>query len=304
MRAISRYPVLQRLFDTVGVLLVLLVASAGGADISGVDDSVPTLRFSAIPDQEETRLREKYAPVARYLESKLAVPVEYVHATRYSDAVQLFKNGDILLAWFGGLSGVQARHAVPGARAIVQGLEDPEFYSYFIAHRDAGIERSDTFPMAMRGKSFSFGAMGSTSGRLLPEWFIRQNAGASPDAFFSSVSFSGSHDQTAELVGSGQIQVGVLSYKVYERRVVEGATDPAVAKIVWVTPTYPDYNFTAHPDLERIYGEDMIVRLQRALLEMKDPALLSAFLRKGFIEAHNSDFKAIRKLALELGFIR
>ena len=89
-----------------------------------------TLRFSAIPDQDETRLREKFQPVAEYLSAELGVPVEYVHATEYADSVELFKNGDVQLAWFGGLTGVQARHAVPGARAIVQGEEDPDFYSY------------------------------------------------------------------------------------------------------------------------------------------------------------------------------
>src|SRR5690606_31939229 len=80
--------------------------------------AVETLVFSAIPDQDETRLREKYAPVAAYLSEKLGMPVEYLHASSYADTVEQFKNGDVQLAWFGGLSGVQARKAVPGAVAI------------------------------------------------------------------------------------------------------------------------------------------------------------------------------------------
>jgi len=264
----------------------------------------PVLRFSAIPDQDESRLREKFEPLAAYLSDKLGVEVEYVHATRYPDAVELFKNGDISLAWFGGLTGVQARHAVPGARAIVQGAEDPEYYSYFIAHVDAGIEPGPDFPKAIAGKTFTFGSQGSTSGRLMPEYFIRQFTGKSPREFLGAISFSGSHDRTAELVESGQFQVGALNYQVYDRRVAEGTTDPKVAIVIWKTPVYPDYAFTAHPDLETKFGKGFTDELADALIAIDDPALLSAFPRSALIPASNEDFAAIEKIARDLDFIR
>lgn len=235
---------------------------ASGSAVRAAESEVPTLRFSAIPDQDETRLREKFSPVAAYLSKALGVPVEYVHATQYSDSVDLFKNGDIQLAWFGGLTGVQARHAVKGARAIAQGAEDPEFYSYFIAHKDSGIQAGDEFPASIAGKRFTFGSMGSTSGRLMPESFIRQNTGKSPEDLFSAVSFSGSHDRTVELVESGQFDVGAVNYTVYDRRVKEGTTDDSVVKVVWKTPVYADYNFTAHPSLDTTYGAGFTDELQ------------------------------------------
>lgn len=286
----------------VALSVVVLVSGPSAAEM--VDPNVPTLRFSAIPDQNETRLREKFGPVAAYLSESLGIPVAYVHATKYSDAVDLFKNGDIQLAWFGGLTGVQARHAVKGARAIAQGAEDPEFFTYFVAHKDTGIQRSDGFPNAIAGRSFTFGSMGSTSGRLMPEYFIRENTGLSPREYLSAISFSGSHDRTAELVESGQFEVGVLNYQVYDRRVADGTTDPSIVRIIWKTPNYPDYNFTAHPDLDSVYGAGFTDRLQHALVEMDDPDLLSAFPRSALIRASNSDFDAIHDLAKKLDFIR
>lgn len=277
---------------------------ASGSAVRAAESEVPTLRFSAIPDQDETRLREKFSPVAAYLSKSLGVPVEYVHATQYSDSVDLFKNGDIQLAWFGGLTGVQARHAVKGARAIAQGAEDPEFYSYFIAHKDSGIQAGDEFPASIAGKRFTFGSMGSTSGRLMPESFIRQNTGKSPEDLFSAVSFSGSHDRTVELVESGQFDVGAVNYTVYDRRVKEGTTDDSVVKVVWKTPVYADYNFTAHPSLDTTYGAGFTDELQQVLIAMSDPALLSAFPRSALISATNEDFEAIRELAMQLEFIR
>ena len=264
-----------------------------------------TLYFSAIPDQNNTELREKFGKVADYLAKELGVPVVYRPARDYGASVEMFKNGDIQLAWFGGLTGVQARQAVPGARAIAQGKADPKYYSYFIAHKDAGLERADAFPTKIADVEFAFGSQRSTSGRLMPEFFIRENTGKGPEEFFARrFVFSGSHDKTAELVESGQVQAGVLSYKVYEKRVRSGKTDPDVCKIVWKTPPYADYNFTAHPDLETMFGAGFIEKVRAALVGMTDEELLSAFPRDALIPARNEDFDGIVGVAKALDMLR
>lgn len=285
--------------------LIVLLVTIGLFSCGGGRDESKILRFSAIPDQDETRLREKFTPIAGYLAEKLGVECEYVPVNEYQDAIDLFKNGDVQLAWFGGLSGVQARAAVDGARAIAQGEEDPEYYSYFIAHADSGLSYSDEFPTGIKGMKFTFGSSGSTSGRLMPEHFIRKYSGQSPQELFGAENhYSGSHDKTVEMVESGQFQVGAVSYKTYDRRVSEGQTDPNVCKVIWKSDRYADYNFTAHPDLDARFGAGFTARLQTALLEMTDEKLLSAFPRRSLIAATNQDFHAIEELARELGFLR
>jgi len=279
----------------------LLCSCGGGA----ADLEAPTLVFTAIPDQNSTELQEKFRPLADYLGRNLDVAVEYLPVRDYQASVELFRNADVLLAWYGGLTGVQARAAVPGARAIAQGAVDPAYFSYFIAHRDTGLARSEEFPREIARLSFTFGSQSSTSGRLMPEFFIRRNSNLSPEEFFEKpVGFSGSHDKTVELVESGQYQAGVLNYKVYERRVAEGKTDPEVARVIWKTPTYADYNWTAHPQLEEIFEEGFTARLQEALVSIDDPALLSALPRTRLIEASNEEFESIRQVAVELGMLR
>ena len=123
--------------------------------------------FTAIPDQDETRLVERFSTVAVYLEEKLGVPVKYVPVKSYPAAVTAFINGEVQLAWFGGFTGVRARLAQPGARAIAQGAEDARFKSLMIANVASGLKPSPDFPKAIEGKSFSFGARASTSGRVM-----------------------------------------------------------------------------------------------------------------------------------------
>jgi phosphonate transport system substrate-binding protein len=265
-------------------------------------DQSPPLRFSAIPDHDTTLLRSRFDPVADYLSDTLEVPVEFVPATDYTASVEMFKNGDIHLAWFGGLTGVQARRAVDGAHAIAQGIEDPQYYAYFIANDETGLKASDTFPMAIASHTFTFGAGSSTSGRLMPEHFIVENTGVGPTEFFAHpFGFSGSHDKTALLVASGRVEVGVLNYKTWDKLVAEGRVDGA--RVIWKTPVFADYNFTAHPELQTVYGEGFTARLQTALIEMTDPELLNALSRSGLIEASDADFEDIERVALGLKMV-
>jgi phosphonate transport system substrate-binding protein len=284
----------------VGFALLLSVACS-----SAPEWPEAVLRFSAIPDQNTTELQEKFQPLANYLSERLGVTVEYVPSRDYQATVEMFKNGDVLIAWFGGLTGVQARAAVDGAHAIAQGDVDPKYYSYFIANSSTGLTKKDEFPMEIARFKFTFGSESSTSGRLMPEFFIREATGKGPDEFFQNpVGFSGSHDRTAELVESGQFEVGVLNYAVYDRRVSEGTTNPEVARIIWQTPTYVDYHWVAHPRLEQDFGAGFTQKLQQALIGISDPSLLSALPRQSLIPANDADYEQLTQVAEQLGMLR
>ncbi|MFQ3176868.1 MAG: phosphonate transport system substrate-binding protein, partial [Psychromonas sp.] len=77
-----------------------------------------TFTFTAIPDADESNLRTRFEKVANYLSEQLDVEVKYIPVKSYSAAITAFRNNQVQLAWFGGLSGVQARGLVPGSEAI------------------------------------------------------------------------------------------------------------------------------------------------------------------------------------------
>ncbi|MBL8862828.1 MAG: putative selenate ABC transporter substrate-binding protein [Planctomycetes bacterium] len=269
----------------------------------------PVLKFTGIPNQNTTELAEKYAPLAQHLASKLGVPVEYVPSADYNASVDAFKNGDVLLAWFGGYTGCQARAAVPGARAIACGARDVRFKSYVIANKASGLTPSKEFPTALRGKQFTFGSASSTSGRLMPEYFLRQATKQSPKEFFGAEPrFSGSHDKTIQLVAAGTFDAGVVDYTVFDKWVKEKKVDTDLVRIVWTTPEYADYNFTAHPKLDQVYGPGFTDKLQAELIAIQgeDRRLLAALDRAedGLIACTNETFELLRKTAVEIGLLR
>ncbi|MBL4769883.1 MAG: putative selenate ABC transporter substrate-binding protein [Planctomycetes bacterium] len=289
------------------VVGVSLLASCGSnaEDTTSASES-KTLFFSAIPDDNKTELASRYQLLADYLTEKLEVPVSYNASSSYTASVEAFKAGDIQLAWFGGGSGVQARNAVEGAHAIAQGKVDPKYKSYFIANVNSGLTPSDSFPMEMEGKTFAFGSPGSTSGRIMPEYFLKLNTGKGPEEFFGHPNkFSGSHDLTAEWVQDGTVQCGAMNYKTYDRLVASGKIDPAKCIKIWTTPDYPDYNWTAHPDLDKRFGAGFTARLQKVLVDITDPKILKALDRpEGLITATSADFDTVATKMRELGLLR
>jgi phosphonate transport system substrate-binding protein len=262
-----------------------------------------TLVFTAIPDEDETRLVERFTKYARYFEDKLGVPVKYLPVKSYPAAVTAFTNNQVQFAWFGGLTGVQARLAVPGSRALAQGAEDVQFKSYFIAHASTGLQLAKEFPRGIEGKTFTFGARASTSGRLFPEHYIRQALGKEPEKVFARVGYSGDHSRTIQLVQSGAYQVGVLNHLVWEQEVKSGKVDAKAVSVIWETPTYPDYHWVARGDVDQTFGTGFTARLQTAILAIDDAALLAIFDRSKFIPAKNDDYKVIEDVGRLTGLI-
>jgi len=262
-----------------------------------------TLIFSAIPDQNQTQLKQRFNKIASYLSSTLNVPVKYVPVKSYAAAITAFRNNQIQLAWFGGLSGVRARSLVTNSEAIAQGAEDTAFKTYFIAHHSTGIKPSEKFPAAIADKNFTFGSKGSTSGRLMPEFYIREHFKKSPDHVFKRVGFSGNHSRTITLVQSGAYQIGVVNFKVWQRDLEAGKIDTRKVNIIWETPTYPDYQWSVRGDVDSIWGKGFKQKIKQALLDMKDPALLKAFPRSAFISADNKDYLPILNTAKQIGLI-
>ncbi|HUP69251.1 MAG TPA: putative selenate ABC transporter substrate-binding protein [Acidimicrobiales bacterium] len=298
------------------LVLLALLATACGRDSDndfstssvGADSKDP-LKIGAIPDQDPEKLQRLYGTVADYLEEELGIPVEYLPVTDYTAAVTLFKVGDLDLVWFGGLTGVQARLQVKGAEAIVQRDIDAAFHSLFIANPVSGIKavmNADGLDQ-LKGRRFTFGSESSTSGRLMPEFYLGE-AGVRTTDFEGPPGFSGSHDKTIDLVAAGTYEAGVVNEQVWKDRVAKGTVDLSKVDTIYRTPAYHDYHWVVHPQVKKRYGPDVVGRIQKAF-ETLDPAdptakvVLELFGAKKFIETDNSQYEQIEKVGRSAGLI-
>ncbi|MBE9078890.1 putative selenate ABC transporter substrate-binding protein [Romeria aff. gracilis LEGE 07310] len=285
-----------------------LAPSADGAAASG--DEVEPLSVGAIPDQDPEELQRLYGKLSDYLSQQLGVPVAYQPVTDYAAAVTAFKVGDLDLVWFGGLTGVQARLQVEGATAIAQRDIDEQFHSVFIANTASGIDEINDISglTALKGHTFTFGSESSTSGRLMPQYFLQQ-AGLALSDFKGEPGFSGSHDATLKLVEAGTYDAGALNEQVWLSRLEAGEVDQSRVKEIWRTPAYYDYHWVVNPAVEAEYGEGFTEKIQAALLQLdpSDPEqaeILSLFGAEKFIETENQNYEQIEAIGREIGKIK
>jgi phosphonate transport system substrate-binding protein len=275
------------------LLLTLLLwpLSAAAADV---------LKASAIPDEAPTELLRKFAPLGKYLESEIGIPVEFFPVTDYAAVVEGLAAKKLDLAWLGGFTFVQARIKTGNAIPIVQRAEDEKFVSRFITAQDSGINSLAD----LRGKTFAFGSVSSTSGHLMPRYFLMQ-ATIDPDRDFKSVAFSGAHDATAAWVESGRVQAGVLNGSVWDRLVEQKKVDLSKVKVFATTPPYYDYNWTVRGDLD----PKLVKKLADAFLKLdpSNPAhkeILQLQRASRFIPTKPENYKGIEEAARASGLLK
>ena len=288
----------------------MVTVFAGLLAAACAQQEAPTLRVGGIPDQDAQRLARRYEIFADYLSKELDVPVEYVPSVSYSAVVTAFSQNDVQLAFFGALTGVQARMQNPGARAIVQRAHDAEFHSKYVVRggdQFADLNNLDDLVGQTGDLTITFGSESSTSGHLMPRYFLGEAGIDVANDFRTQPGFSGSHDKTWQLVAAGSYDVGALAEDVWERAVTEGKADPTKVRELDTTPNYFNYNWTARADLDEVYGDGFTDKVQTALLALNPQdhgEILELFSTEQFIATNNDNYQAIESVARELGIIR
>jgi len=251
-----------------------------------------TLRVSAIPDEAPTELLRKFKPLGAYLEQQLGMKVQFVPVADYPAVVEALATDRLDLAWLGGFTFVQVRLKTGNAIPLVQREQDAQFTSKFITANPEVKSLAD-----LKGKSFAFGSVSSTSGSLMPRFFMLKD-GIKPETYFSRVAYSGAHDATVAWVQAGKVDGGVLNASVWEKLVAAGKVETAKVRVLSTTPTYYDYNWTVRGTLDPALAE----KIKAAFLAL-DPAnpehkaILDLQAASRFIETQPENYKGIEEAA-------
>jgi phosphonate transport system substrate-binding protein len=271
----------------------------------------PVLRIGAIPDQNPEKLNRLYGLVADELSQQLGVKVAYVPVTDYTAAVSAFRTGSLDLVWFGGLTGVQASLQKPGAQMLAQRDIDAQFYTVFIANARSGIKpiQSQKGLVTLKGKRFTFGSESSTSGRLMPQYFLAQAGVKLADFAGGAPGFSGSHDATIALVQSGTYDAGAVNEQVWKSSLRSGKANRSKVVQIWRTPSYPDYLWLGQPNLDQRFGKGFSAKLRQSIISWRstDPEqkqILSLFGAQQFTTVKPGEYKQIEQVGRQIGKIR
>jgi len=186
------------------------------------------------------------------------------------------------------------------ATRLAMRREDAEFKSVFVARRDSPIKSLAD----LKGKTFAFGSVSSTSGHLMPRFFLMRD-GINPDKDFKNVAFSGAHDATVAFVASGRAEGGVLKASVWEKLVESNNPNAAKVRVLATTPPYYDYNWTVRPGLDPALTKkltDAFVKLDPANPEHKEIMALQRASK--FVPTKAANYDGIEAAGKSAGLIK
>jgi phosphonate transport system substrate-binding protein len=285
----------------VQALAALSLGASGLLGSAAACAQANVLRVSAIPDEAPSELQRKFKPLGEYLKAKTGMDVQFTPVTDYAAVVEGLASKKIDLAWLGGFTFVQARLRTEGqALPIVQRAEDAKFTSRFIVPLDSPIRTVAD----LKGHTFAFGAPSSTSGSLMPRYYLQQQ-GIVPERDFKTVAFSGAHDATVAFVASGRAEAGVLNASVMDKLVEAKNPNAEKVRVLATTPPFFDYNWTVRPGLDPAVTK----KLADAFLALDaskpaDKEILDLQRASKFIPTRTSNYDGIEAAGKSAGLIK
>ena len=278
--------------------LAALALSCAGRGEPSAHTSRPTLRLSMIPTTDPGKMLRESQPLVEYLQQETGAKVELTIPTNYAAVVEAVGNDHVDIAHFGGFTYVQAAKRF-GVRPLVQRDRDQNFHSVFLTPPGSGVNGLAD----LKGRTFAFGDVNSTSGHLMPEYFMRQS-GVDPEVITKAV-YTGGHDATALAVANRKVDAGALDELVFERMTKEGKLAADGVRVFYTTPPYFDYVWAARQKLDPQLAEAFANALLK--LDASDAAhkrVLDILSATKYVRASDGDYDKLRQAARDAGLLQ
>jgi len=302
-------------------LLALVVFTLGSFLLSSCSDSSANdvdergwpkkLRFAYTPDEEDPGRREKvYTLRAEYLSERLGIEVDIVKTTQYGPVIEAMRAKKVEIANFSTfpylIASKKAGAEIILTRGDIEGNRRTS-NSQIIVRADSPINTFEDLKRNSKDINFAFVNPASTSGHLIPRYYLEQ-AGLDPEEAFRELVFPGAHNAAILSVASGKVDASVTSDSVLFRYLKLGKVKEDDIKVIWESPPMPSAGLCVRSDLP----EDLKNAIQQAHLDLPElnPELdnlirgLSQEYRREpvgpYIVIDDSDYDEMRALAGEI----
>ncbi len=249
------------------------------------------LTIGVLPFQEPERLRDTLQPLLDYLSETLEVEIQLTIASDYEQLIEEFGTKSIDIASFGGVGFVEAYERFD-AFPIVSREIDQRYTSYVLV----GADDPAVSLLDLRTKSFLFGPVDSTSGHVMPRYFL-QNAGVAPEQALSKIDYSNSHADTIIRLIENEFDAGAVSAEVVDRMFQAGQLNTDELRVLWETPPYFNYTWVVQPD----YSVTVINQIRDAFLSLtksnsRHAQILETIGAEYYVPASVEDYDAFEEI--------
>ncbi len=238
-------------------LLFGFTAVVGGQALKGCrqplsSNDTPELRrelkFGILTTESEEDLLPLWQPFLADLSKAIGLPVQPFFARQYSSLIEAMRAEVIQLAWFGGKTYIEAA-TVADAEAFALTVSDKGsrgYYAHLITHNDRPwLQDTGSQPpmkyLLKQGQdlTFAFNDVNSTSGYLVPMYYLFSKNKIDPRTYFEKISFLGNHEATALAIANQEIDVATSNSEALDRFSEKFPDKIQSLRIIWTSPLIP-----------------------------------------------------------------
>ncbi len=278
-------------------MLLLLAGCGGGGSQGGSSEDPEALRVGLVPNQNPEKVEAEYTPFGDYLSEQLGREVELFVPTSYNAVVEAMANDELDLAYFGGLTYVQARERAnisPLVTEINPRTGDTTYHSLIIVPANSDIQEVSE----LEGETFAFGSVSSTSGSLYPAITLR-DGGIDYRTDLEEKIYTGGHDATAQAVANGRVAGGGIEDRILYRLQDDGTVEGGFVRAIEESDPIEGYPWVVRDNL----SEDLKEEITQAFLDIEDPVLLDLLRAAGYERVEAEDYDYVEEQARELDLL-
>ena len=218
--------------------------------LAGLAQDLKEINFGIISTESSQNLKSDWQPVLDDMAKKLGMKVNGFFASDYAGIIEGMRFNKVQVAWFGNKSAMEAVDRASGEvfAQMINADGTLGYYSHLIVHKDSPIKSLDD--MLKQGKNLSFGNgdPNSTSGFLVPGYYVFSQNNIDPKTFFK-VSRGANHESNALAVANKQVDVATNNSENLDKIKEKLPGKFNDIRVIWTSPLIPSDPLVIRRDL-------------------------------------------------------
>ena len=259
------------------------------------------INFGIISTESQANQKPIWEPFIAAMSEELGMPVNAFYATQYAGVIEAMRFGQVQLAWYGGKSYIEA-NKIADAEVFAQTVNDDGtkgYYSHLIMNKNhpdlakAKEMGGDKYILENASNlQFAFNDPNSTSGFLVPSYYVFAQNNVDPKEAFKRLIFAGNHEATALAIANNQVDVATNNSESLSRLEKTNPDARTNIETIWTSTLIPSDPIAWRADLP----EELKTKVKDFFYNYSDETVLSPLEWQGFDPATDNMWNPIREL--------
>jgi len=257
------------------------------------------INFGIISTESSQNLRSVWQPFLHEISRQTGYEVKAFFASDYAGIVQGMRFGKVDLAWYGNKSAMEAVDRASGEvfAQTISSDGQPGYWSLLIVNKNSPLQNLDDMFASAGQLVFGNGDPNSTSGYLVPGYYVFARNQVNPAKAFKRM-LNSSHEVNALAVANGQIDVATCNTEALERLRVTHPAKAEQIRILWKSPLIPSDPLVWRKDLPETQKKRLKEFFFGYGADAPQQKILADLQWAGFRPSDNDQLLPIRQLEL------